>query len=427
MIGTVINLIELFKGIIVGLPKNLFDGQYFLTQENNFIGDVSFSGIDLILYYFYVLKNFYYQYPWQVRVSYFIVLLCITAIIFVFNMFIRKVIQKARYSRKMRRLKERFQDSFISILTNDILKPSEIENIVGCTEQELRKIDPRYFAEILTSERMKLYEIVYLPNLQSLADMTGVKERYEDNLLKGRDVFQTLQTLCMFQLIISEGRLANYVNSGDRDIRMMARMCSILCSINEPYRYLLEDLNAQQSMMRPMVMHYIFGWMKAQNKRMPNFLATSERIENEEMASFMIREVAYWGSDEEKMHISNYYLSSRRECRAAAIQVTGQLGMEVFEQRLIDSFIYQPEHLRRDIMRAVLAINSGKRIQFYVDAYNNTPSRRTRELCLNCLYSYGLEGRRVFEELRNKADEKERIMMEEIDSSNLLLQIRSFS
>lgn len=388
---------------------------------------VSYSGIDTLQYYLYLVTNYFAEYAWQVRLCYLIVLGCILTMIVVFSLFMRSVVRRKNYLKKQQKLYDRFYRPFQIILGSDTMRASEIEEILGCEEVDLRRMDPSLFADLLTRVRMEMYEIVYLPNFQRLADMTGVRNLYEENLLKNRNVFQTLQTLCMFQLIISEGRLANYVNTPSDDIRMMARMCYILCSVNEPYRYLLKDLDAAQSMMRPMILHYIFGWMKSQDRHMPNFLATSARITNPTMAAFMIREVAYWGSDEEKDQIPKYYLAERRDCRAAAISVTGQLGREDFEQQLIDSYVYQTEHLRRDVMRAVLAIKSGKRVQFFIDAYKETPSRDTRELCLNCLYSYSDEGRRAFERIRANANDEERIMMEQIDTSNLLVQIRAYS
>lgn len=425
MLGILTNFWDICSLVMYWLGQISFDENFHNVDGSGSVVGVSFSGLDLLQYYFYIVKNFLSEFPWQVRTAYLIVLACIMTILSVLSLFLRRVVQRRNFKATAKHLGKKYNHLFYEILSNDTMSSYEIEDILGSRDPEFKKIETRYFVDILTRERMKLYELVYLPNLQSLADMTGVREFFEENLLKGRDVFQTLQTLCMFQFIISEGRLANYVNSSDKDIRMMARMCYILCGVNEPYRYLLDDLDSSQSMMRPMIMHYIFGWMKSQNRRMPNFLAISDRLRNDEMAGFMIKEVAYWGSEEEKHHIPDYYRSPRRQCRSAAIQVTGLLAMAEFEEQLIDSYAFQPEHLRRDIMRAVLAINSGKRIQFYIDAYSNTPSRHTRELCLNCLYSYGNEGRRAFEELRSKADAEERIMMEEIDSLNILVQIRA--
>lgn len=388
--------------------------------------DIRFSGLDLASYYISLVQNYFADYSWQVRTAYGIVVGCIVVMLVVFFCFVHDIFARRRRTRRLAEIEERYIDAFRSILGNIPLTNTEMEEYLGTTEQKMREVPAKYYVELLAKVRMEMYDVVYLPNLQHLADLIGVREYFEHNLLKGNDVFGTLQILLMFQLIISEGRLANYVNSNDIDVRMMARMCYILCSENEPYRYLLEDLDSPQSMIRPMLLHYIFGWMKEKERRMPSFLMTADRIKNEQMAAFLIREVAYWGNDDEKKMMSRYFMTERRECRSAAINVVGLIHAEADEDRLIETYIQQPEDIRREILRCVLAMKSGRQLGFLYNCYVESSSRETRELALSCMYNYSAEGRRLFEEIRSKcSSEEEHTLLDQIDSANLLVMIRS--
>ncbi|MCF0203100.1 MAG: hypothetical protein HUK08_07030, partial [Bacteroidaceae bacterium] len=188
-----------------------------------------------------------------------------------------------------------------------------------------------------------------------------------------------------------------------------------------------DDLEERQSLMRPMILHYIFGWMKEKMKRMPNFLLMSDRIKNEDMSAFLIREVAYWGGQDEKEGIRELFLSPKIPCRSAAINVVAMINDKNAEEEMIKTYDYQPENIRRDILNAVLAIRSGKQLEFLTNCFRTSAARLTRELALSCIYNYGNEGRRRFEDIRATASPSDKILIDQIDTSNVLTMIRSYN
>ncbi len=387
--------------------------------------DVEMSGWEVVRYYMNLFLHQFDDYSWQIITSYNIAVGCIIALVVLFIMFFIRVRKRNRVKKKAKEINERYLDAVRTILGSDTMTTSEMKQVLNASEEDIRKNRPRYYIDLLEQARMEMYEIVYLPNMQNLAVLLGVQDKCESNLLLNREVFRTLQVLAMLQITVSEGRLANYVNHSNREIRMMARMCFITCSsTNEPYRFLIEDLNQPQALYRPMLLHYIFGWMKSKELPMPTFLVTSERVNNEEMAAYLIKEVAYWGSDMEKQNIKDYFVSDRMMCRSAAIEVATDLCNIDMEDKLIESYDKQPEEIRREIMRALLSIKSGKQLDFFVNVYNSTSSRRTREEALYCMYNYSSEGRRLFEMFRSEADEERRTLFEQIDSAMLLGQLQ---
>ena len=394
-----------------------------LTQSD--FGPVEYSGLELIKYYLNLLENNFSGYPWQIVTSYTIALTCIIALVVLFMLFLFRVWRHQRRQKKEKRIYEYYSDKFHLILGSaETLTHEEILEMLGQTEDDIRKNDTYYYANILEEARMALYEIVCLPNMQTLATSLGVVDRFTFQLLKHKDVFRTLQMLLMLQITVNEGLLANFVNHTNREIRMMARLNYITCSRNIPYRYLITELNEEQSLYRPMILNYVFGWMMFQERLMPNFLNLADRVTNEDSAAFLVREVAYWGKENEKEEVKNYFLDERLKVRSAAIEVVAMLGDVNAEEKLVESYFMQPEHIRQEVLRALLSLNSGRQTEFFKKAYEISSSRETHVVALQCLYQYGNSGRRLFEIMRSQADEETRKLIDQVDSAVLLEQLQ---
>ena len=394
-----------------------------LTQSD--FGSVEYSGLELIKYYLNLLENNFSGYPWQIVTSYTIAMTCIIMLVVLFMLFLFRVWRHQRRKKKEKEIYEYYSDKFHLILGSaETLTHEEILEMLGQTEDDIRKNDTYYYANILEEARMALYEIVCLPNMQTLATSLGVVDRFTFQLLKHKDVFRTLQMLLMLQITVNEGLLANFVNHTNREIRMMARLNYITCSRNIPYRYLITELNEEQSLYRPMILNYVFGWMMFQERLMPNFLNLADRVTNEDSAAFLVREVAYWGKENEKEEVKNYFLDERLKVRSAAIEVVAMLGDVNAEEKLVESYFMQPEHIRQEVLRALLSLNSGRQTEFFKKAYEISSSRETHVVALQCLYQYGNSGRRLFEIMRSQADEEMRKLIDQVDSAVLLEQLQ---
>lgn len=394
-----------------------------LTQSD--FGSVEYSGLELIKYYLNLLENNFSGYPWQIVTSYTIAMTCIIMLVVLFMLFLFRVWRHQRRKKKEKEIYEYYSDKFHLILGSaETLTHEEILEMLGQTEDDIRKNDTYYYANILEEARMAMYEIVCLPNMQTLATSLGVVDRFTFQLLKHKDVFRTLQMLLMLQITVNEVLLANFVNHTNREIRMMARLNYITCSRNIPYRYLITELNEEQSLYRPMILNYVFGWMMFQERLMPNFLNLADRVTNEDSAAFLVREVAYWGKENEKEEVKNYFLDERLKVRSAAIEVVAMLGDVNAEEKLVESYFMQPEHIRQEVLRALLSLNSGRQTEFFKKAYEISSSRETHVVALQCLYQYGNSGRRLFEIMRSQADEETRKLIDQVDSAVLLEQLQ---
>ena len=391
---------------------------------------VEFHGWEVIGYYLNNIQNYLAEYSWQVRTAYGLIVGCIFVMIILFGLFILMIRKTTKYKKKYQQLEEKFREPLYQIMI--LPEPpsvQEIEGLMGCNFTELKRYDSAMFAQLISSLRMELCEVLYIPNMQYICKITGVTDYIERCLIGRTKVFEILQMVVNLNIRISEGELAIYLNHHNTNIRLMARLAYIICTENEPYKYLEEDLNQRMLPWRPMLTHRLFGWLQECGRPMPSFIVIAESLDNEEASAFLIEEVAYWGTDTEKNELSKFVLAPRYIIRLAAMRATAQLAREANEQALVESYDHQPEYIKREVLKTVLAINSGKQLDFYEKAYKTASSKETQEQALSCMYMYGNEGRRRFEMIRSsyQVGEETRTLLDQIDATNLLKQLQQFS
>ncbi|MCR5002741.1 MAG: hypothetical protein K5984_00055 [Bacteroidales bacterium] len=389
--------------------------------------DIRFYGWDTLRYYWFVMQNHFVGWSWQISVAYTIVCCCIIALLILGLVFSFRVYRRNRHLKHQARVDEKYSDTFRQILMSDTMSASSmLELLKRCDNEDEDgvKEEAEYFIPILVSIRTDLTELAYFPNLQMLATVSGVREYCEKSLLENHDVFNTLQMMAMLQLVVSEGRLANYVNHRDYDTRLMARLCFIVCGINDPYKFLMDDIEENSSSMYTMMLHYIFAWMKAQNKKMPNFITLANNLKNQDAASFMINEVGYFGTDEEKSEIPTFLTSKSYKCRESAIKSVHLVNSEATYDRLMKMYPEQIEETKREIIKALSVPKNNKYNEFFKEAYENSPSKDTKEIALKCLYDNNKEGRYQFVLLQQKTTDPElATLMQKIDSIGALQMI----
>lgn len=397
---------------------------------------VEYSGLDALEYYYgfvaywgEAVVSAFRDYSWQVQVSFSVIFACVVIMLCLAYKFSRNIRRTRAMERKMQEATKKYRKAFYEVLIRpDEPSVEEFEEICGERLDNIAEFSPVVYSAIISSLRLELSEITSLPNINYLCRLTGVTQFYEQNLIEKHDVLSTLQNIVNMSLRVSEGLLAIYINHHVTNIRHMARMAFIICTETEPYRYLEEDLQEPQALWRPMMLHRLFGWLRDTDRQMPQFLVLASVMKDENTAAFLIEEIAYWGSENEKATIHTFFLSPMMKCRQSALRAVALLGDETQEDAIIESYEHQPDDLRRECLMAISSIGSGRHTQFFVDAFWSTSSKQVRECALTCLYEYGAEGRRQFEMMRKElADDAMSInLLDQIDSMSILKQLRNF-
>lgn len=389
---------------------------------------LDFYGFEVIGFYLKRFLLYYSDYAWNIRLLYGLIFACIVTMLILFVLFIRKIRKNRKDRREYESARKNLYNGFYQILISGD-KPSvqDIETTCGMPLENIQLYKAETLSRLISEICMDLSrELGDIPNAAVLCSITGVKALYEKNLATSKHVLLTLQNLANMHIPVTEGLLAVYINYYDANIRHMARICHVISSDAEPYQYFLEEFNEKQGLWRIMMLHRLFAWARANERQMPQFLVLAQKVKNEESVAFLIQEVAYWGSEKEKATLHEWFLSPNYRYRTAALHAVSILRDTKQEQAAIDSYEQQPEHIRQEVLKAVYAINSGKHTDFFVRAYRTSTSKLTREVALTCLYTYGNDGRRTFELLRDEyiRSNTDRTLMDQIDSLGVLNQMR---
>lgn len=391
---------------------------------------VDFYGFEVVEFYLKRFLLYFSDYALNIRLLYGLIVACIITMMVLFALFILRIKRNRKNDKEYESARENLHDGFYQILISATKpKVEDLELACNMSIDMIRLYSPMTLSKLISEICMDLSrELGNIPNAEALCSLTNVKALYERDLTSSRYVLQTLQNLVNMHIPVNEGLLAIYINHHDNNIRHMARMCHIISSSADPYRYLLDDLNEKQGLWRFMMLHRLFGWVKANERQMPQFLILADNVKDEESVAFLIQEVAYWGSEKEKSSLHELFLAPNYNYRAAALHAVSILRDKNQEKAAIDTFDQQPEFIRQEVLKAVYAINSGKYTDFFVRAYRTSALKQTREVALNCLYTYGTDGRRTFELLRNEVleNENDRVLMDQIDAMGILNQLRMF-
>ncbi|MBQ8099706.1 MAG: HEAT repeat domain-containing protein [Paludibacteraceae bacterium] len=375
-----------------------------------------FYGWQVVAYVRYLADAYLKQFPWQVQVSLLITSLSSAMIVLLFVLFIQRIVKRQSRERVYEKCRKQYEEAFRTILhTEEKMATEEMEYVCKADRSALRETSGQALTRLIVSLRLEMGERVYIPNMQRLCNLTGVQASLESNLVKGKEVEQTLQVLMTLPIRVTEGALAPYTSNKNQRVRELARSYFGFCSKTEPFHYVTEDCNKPFNLWYPTTLHRLCNWHRAKGHPTPRLLALAERSDNDAKKALFISEIPYWGTDEEKKGVQAFLTSASPRCRSAAIHALALIGDPDSELELIRQYPYQFPPAKRETLRAVARIGTGRQTEFFREAYLHSTSHNTRAVALSCLWHYSEEGRRVFYELSRAG----------LDDNKFFEQIRS--
>lgn len=359
-----------------------------------------FHGWQVIEYVRYLVNAYVQQFPWQVKISFILIGWSTVTIVALFVMLMHKGYKRTRAEKRYKQCCRKFEAPFRTILNDTDKLPQEVmEYICHADMSQMRQTDAPSLTRLIVSLRMEMSRQVYVPNLQRLCRMCGVQAYLENNLVKHHDVERTLQILITLPVRVDEGVLAAYTENKDRRIRELSRAYFGFCSKTEPFSMVTKDVNEPFNLWYPTLFHRLCEWHNAKGHPLPHFSSLINQSHNEAKKALFISEVPYWGTEEEKRSLRQFLTSTSKLCCSAAIHALSLIGDAESEAELIKNYGGLFPQAKRETLRAVAKINTGKQVEFFRQAYLHSTSHKTRAVALSCLFHYSEEGRRVFNEL----------------------------
>lgn len=385
-----------------------------------------FYGTDIFMYYWYVVKSFMRDYSWQVRLSYAIILGCMIAMIFLALLFWRQLRIRRAHEQRFNHCMRTYGEAFMQILEDPVhLTGEQMMEICDAEDEDMEQYSGMLFAEVILNLRMSMHNVEYEPNLQTLCEITGARQALEACLKARKHVVQALQVINTLPLYINEGLLAVYTASKDQKTQDLARITHMIISKTEPYLYMLDDMNKSWSPWYPITIHRILGWKKAQGQPMAPLHMLASECTDPNMAAFLIEEISYYGSDDEKGRLYEFFTDKRLNCRMKAVEMVARLRIPNGENLIFDSYHTQPQPVRRVMQKALLSYHQERFSTFYEDIFFNTPSQESRRIALKCLFYNTPESRARFEQLAKTAKPEDELLFRQISTLHELKESRA--
>lgn len=381
--------------------------------------DMRMSGLDLILYYWYIFQNLYESYAVIVKICYSIILICCCIIVYAILAMIFSTYKRRRIEKKQKKIFDKYYEPFKDICENtNVLSADEIRGMTRYEAKQWSKEEMMIWIAMFLRIRAKQFEHFKDGNLQTCLDVVGIVNFIDKELNYGSrvDKVALMQALIFLRMDVPETSYVNLATDRNPLLRRAAGELYLLLSKNDPYRFLNDKKRGALSLWEMMIAHWTISERRKADKPVPSLIPLLKILQNVHVEASLLRGVGYWGSDSDMESVKNYFDSSEMTLRSAAFDCIKIRSFAPAEEDLKNSFYSQPEYLRPQILNAMVAIKSGKATHFLEEAFNKCVARSTRRSVLYCLWNYGRDGQAAFYRLKAAAIPEERIMFDHIEN-----------
>lgn len=287
-----------------------------------------FSPIDYMGYVLTMWYNGFFNYPFVVRVSIFMILICcISMVFFTISISVNKHFE-GRRNRIYNRYYKRFYDIFCEITLNkDKLTRNEIDERIGLTTRDIaRRKKPKYMfalCMLLVQVKSDYYNEYNYRNVRTLCNALAIEEFMERMLVFGSRTNRrrALQISQFMMIDLPESVLVRLLNSVNQVIRKETRMYYLWLSDYNPFRFFMESElhNYEWREWDALEIHFLMRARHIANKEMPSLPPIIAECENEKLQACLIREVGYWGTAEDMDNMKKYLAHKSQVVRQATI------------------------------------------------------------------------------------------------------------
>lgn len=380
-----------------------------------------FSGFEYIGYYLKIWANGFIEYPWVVRISVLILLACMFSVLF---LTVRLVVDKL-IDRRHRRFRVKLYNKYHDVLCDIFVAEGPLEDIdikerSGLTERETKKWKGwKMFGvgKLFIDCKAEKYDDYRQENIIAAARVFGLQSFLENTMTFGtaKERIKSLRCAQFLMLDLPESILVRLLDSRNHTMRKEVRMYYLWLSDYSPFRFFNDPkIDYEYRPWDALEVHHLLRARRRAGKEIPSLLPVVNECPNEQMKACLIREVAYWGSDEEVKSIERFLASPVSLFRLAAIQCMGIARCREAEDKLQAVYPMQSESLRVATCEAVTRIGSGKAVPFFVKCFESCEVQQTKFSILRCLMGYNSQGRREFERLEQKADKKDEVIFKQV-------------
>ena len=374
-------------------------------------------------YYYYLFVHLFAGYPWVVRVAYMVIIFCCIAFSVLMCVMVADFYLRRRNKKKLEEIRKKYLEKLKGVCYAEVenLPTEEISRRLDYKHRKWKDWEMRQWAAVfIEASTFTNTQNPNLTNIQRAMRLVGFTDYVERQLLHGKQSvkLQMIHTVRLTNMQLPNGLVTRLVNDKDEQLRKASRLYYMCTSVDDPYVFFEEEnkLGVLFSQWDMMELHEIFRKVNEGGRPAPLFVPILQRVENPGIVAFMMKEIAYWGTDQEMRYLMGFFESPNFQHRNAAFESMGIRRFAESEKSMIRVFHMQTEVMRRTILNSILAIHSGRSVNFLRDTYQSGVSQFTKRTALRCLWLYGPRGRGMFESLKASAPAADEILFRHVES-----------
>lgn len=381
--------------------------------------EVRLIGVDYFLYYVRIWQDRFVQCPLIIQICYGIIIFCVFSLLDMFFTMTGKIMARRKEAKMERKLTEKFYQPFKEVCqTKERLLSEEIRRRTDYDPNEVwSKAEMRIWIKLFIRLHTEMTEEDSEENFQNSLSVVGVIDYIDHELSYGphskKDFL--LEDLMCLNGSVPESSYVNLANDKNPDTQRLAREAYILMSKDDPYRFFQDETERSVCLMAQMTIHWILEQRAKAGKINPSMLSVIGMQSCTPVVAYLIKEMGYFGDDDDMTHVEPYFKSSELKLRDAAFACMGNHKYAAAEQTMMNVFSLQSDQLQCTILDSVMRINSGRALDFLTQAYMTATVRDTRRAALRSMYMYGPKGRMAFERLKGEAAPHELLMFRHVE------------
>lgn len=380
-------------------------------------------GWNVPLYYFYLYKHLFAGYPWVVRVAYGVVIVCCLGFLLLVITMSVDIYLRRRNRKKYDELRKQYLEKLIDVCLakTENLPTDEISRRIDYKSKKWKRWELRQWTYIFIEVSTHTNTLnPNLTNIQRAMRLVGINDYVEKRLAEGKQAnkVRVIQAVRLTNMELPNSTMAHLLNNKHVRLRRAARLYYMGNSQIDPF-YFFEHADLARSVFSiwdKMEMHEVFFKINDAGKPVPSFLPLLQKMEHTDLVAFFIKEVAYWGKDNDMEFLFQYFNAHEFAYREAAFVSMGIRKFKAGEEGMKKVYHKQTEQLRRCILHALLEIQSGKSIPFFTETYEKAASDYTRRTALRCLWLSGAKGRTSFLRLKAQAKKEDQLLFQHVES-----------
>lgn len=382
------------------------------------MGRFELSGLQYYSYYLSTWSTTYTNYPFVVKVSVSILMLCAFSIgILTFLLLQNKYIDQ-KHERFYKKLKKKYYDKLLEVSNQkENLSIIEVTDYVGLTPEDKKRLKGwkmMYVGKLFIEVKSDCYNTYNYRNIEQLVRAFGLQEYIENTLTFGnKSTKGQVMRMAQFLMVnIPESILVRLLDLRANTLYKEVRMYYLWLSDYSPFRFFTDkNINYEYRPWDALEIHHLLRARKKANKEMPSLLPIVSLCNDKQLKACLIREVAYWGTPDEVIKMTKYITGKETSYREAAVQCMGIAKCEKAERILEDAYPQQTEELKVITIMSIHQICSGNAIPFLTKAYKDSTVTSTKFAILMCLWQYNEESKREFVALESLASSDEETLL----------------